>query len=402
MMSIAKRVLSWSLMFIMIMSCSTPSVVQRTNPQLKEKLSSTVALAADQYEYMAGMLPKERFPKTFENGQLKTSGPGWWCSGFYPGTLIYLFELSGDSSLWNESERILKVLEREQYNKTTHDLGFMMYCSFGNALRVSGNETYKQVIQNSSESLITRFNPKVGVIRSWDPADWNSKWQYPVIIDNMMNLEMLLWTTDTFSNAKYADVALTHANTTLKNHFRPDFSSYHVVSYDTISGGVEMKNTDQGYADESPWARGQSWGLYGYTTMYRFTKDKAYLNHAVGIANFIINHPNMPKDGIPYWDFIAPEIPNAPRDASAAAVIASALLELKNYVEKPLADRYMAQAETILNTLSSPEYLAEKGTNGGFILKHSVGNMPDKTEVDVPLTYADYYFVEAIKRYLEN
>lgn len=358
--------------------------------------------AADHYRLLSESVPENEFPTTFSHDTLRTSDSGWWCSGFYPGTLIYLFEGTSDSLFLKTAEKKLTELEKEQYNTTTHDLGFMMFCSFGNAYQLTKNSTYAQVINQASQSISSRYHPTTQTIRSWDPAPWNDKWQYPVIIDNMMNLEMLLWAGKHFNNPEFTQIALNHANTTLKQHFRPDYSSYHVVSYDTISGKVEMKNTDQGFADNSAWARGQAWGLYGYTTMYRYTKNSEYLKHALGIADFIVNHPNLPEDKIPYWDFDAPDIPSAKRDASAAAIIASALLELQQYAPKNEADIYFSTAEHMLKSLSSPEYFAKQGEQGGFIIKHCVGNMPDNTEVDVPLSYADYYYVEALLRYLNK
>jgi uncharacterized protein YyaL (SSP411 family) len=273
----------------------------------------------------------------------------------------------------------------------------MMFCSFGNAERFASKPEYKDILLTSARSLSTRFNPRVGCIKSWDskPGD------FLVIIDNMMNLELLFWATRVSGDSSFYKIAVTHANTTMKNHFRPDYSSYHVVNYDPGTGTVKQKRTAQGAADESAWARGQAWGLYGFTVMYRETKDKKYLDQANHIAEFILHHPNLPADKIPYWDFNAPGIPNALRDASAAAIISSALIELSGYATGKEKEEYLSVAETILKNLSNPPYKAETGTNGGFILQHCVGHMPNKTEVDVPLTYADYYFVEAMKRYKE-
>jgi hypothetical protein len=216
-----------------------------------------------------------------------------------------------------------------------------------------------------------------------------------------MNLELLFWATKLSGDSSFYNIAVTHANTTIKNHFRADNSSYHVLNYDSKTGAIKQKKTAQGAADESAWARGQAWGLYGFTATYRETKDEKYLDQANRIAQFILKHLNLPADKIPYWDFNAPGIPNALRDASAAAIIASALLELSGYVQGAQREEYISVVETILRTLSSGEYKAAAGTNGGFILKHGVGHMPNKTEIDVPLTYADYYFVEAMKRYKE-
>ena len=377
-------------------TCSAQKKI--ADKELIKTINQNFIDADAQYKVMMNKLPADQFPKTFENDTLRTSGSGWWCSGFYPGSLLYIYEQTKDAALYNEAKRILTLLEKEQYNTTTHDLGFMMYCSFGNALRLDpGNEAYKQILINSAKSLSSRFNPKVGCIKSWDskPSD------FLVIIDNMMNLELLFWATHVTGDSSFYKIAVTHANTTMKNHFRDHYSSYHVLNYDPNTGAVQQKRTAQGAADSSAWARGQSWGLYGYTVMYRETHDKKYLEQANHIAHFILNNSNLPTDKIPYWDYDAPGIPNALRDASAAAVIASALLELSTYTDKNDAANYIAVAKTIISNLSSPTYKAATGTNDGFILKHSVGSLPAKSEVDVPLTYADYYFLEAMKRYGE-
>lgn len=254
---------------------------------------------------------------------------------------------------------------------------------------------------NSAKSLSSRYNEKAKCIQSWDRAPWNhaSANEMPVIIDNMMNLELLFWATKYSGDSTYYKIAVNHANTTMKNHFRKDFSSYHEVVYDINTGAVTKQITNQGAADDSAWARGQAWGLYGYVIMYRETKDAKYLKQAENIGNFILNNPNLPKDMIPYWDFNAPGIPNALRDSSAAAIISSALFELSKYSDKTLAAKFRTDAETILGNLLTPEYIAKPKTNGGFILMHGVGNMPNKTEIDTPLSYGDYYLVEAMLRH---
>ena len=369
-------------------------------PALLRLIDGNLRQAANQYKVLMGRVSADRMPKTYyaNTDKLETSNTGWWTSGFYPGTLLYLYGYSHDSSLRREALQRLSLLENEQYNKGTHDLGFMMYCSYGNALKVLGKDTaYSGILLNSARSLSTRFNPKVGCIRSWDSPPW----KYPVIIDNMMNLELLFWATQFSGDSSFYRIAVTHANTTLRNHFRPDFSSYHVVDYDTATGNVLAKKTAQGYADSSAWARGQAWGLYGYTVMYRCTHDRTYLELAKRIAAFILTNPNLPADKIPVWDYNAPEGLRAYRDASAGAVLASALIELSHYVELEKGRQYLDVAEQIIVSLSSNTYKAVVGSNGGFLLRHSVGHLPAKSEVDVPLTYADYYFVEAMLRYRE-
>ncbi|AMR32215.1 glucuronyl hydrolase [Mucilaginibacter sp. PAMC 26640] len=360
-------------------------------------IKRNMSFAGAQYKYMAAGLKPGEFPKTYHPDikKFETSNSGWWCSGFYPGTLLNIYEETKDPALKAEAGHMLDSLTKEQFNTHTHDLGFMMYCSFGTANRLQPSDTYKQILLNSAKSLSTRFNPKVGCIKSWDskPSD------FLVIIDNMMNLELLFWATRTSGDSSYYKIAVTHANTTMVNHYRPDYSSYHLVNYNAITGAVQERKTAQGFGNESAWARGQAWGLYGFTVMYRETKDKKYLDQANQIANFLLNNPNLPADKIPYWDFNATNIPNALRDASAAAITASALLELCRYTGEADAKNYFGVAETILRNLSSPKYMARPRSNGGFLLMHSVGHFPAGTEIDVPLTYADYYFVEAMKRY---
>lgn len=172
-----------------------------------------------------------------------------------------------------------------------------------------------------------------------------------------------------------------------------------MISYDTITGLPHAKETWQGLNNDSEWSRGQAWALYGYTMMYRLTQKKRYLQHAIRVAEYLINHPLMPEDMIPYWDFDDPDIPNAYRDASAAAVICSGLIELSEYTDSKQSEKYLNVAEKQLAALCSPTYLAKNGEMGGFILKHGVGSLPAGTEVDVPLTYGDYYFIEALLRY---
>jgi hypothetical protein len=385
------------LLILSALSCGTTRGVNyRPDPDLLRIIDRNIERSVSQYKLLRDNLPPDRFPKTFyrQTGEYEFSGSEWWVSGFYPGTLLYLYEATADAALLAEAKRIMAVLEKEKNNTATHDLGFMMYDSFGKLYELEPSEQTKEILLTSAASLATRFDPTVAAIKSWDSQTGD----YLVIIDNMMNLELLYWASRVAGDNRLAEIATTHANTTLRNHFRPDNSSYHVLNYDKDTGEVLEKRTAQGYTDESAWARGQAWGLYGYTATYRDTKEK-YLDQARKIANFILTHPNLPTDKVPYWDFDAPDIPNALRDASAAAIIASALIELSEYVAPAQATRYLQTAETILRTLSTDEYFAEAGTNGGFLLQHGVGHFPANSEVDVPLAYADFYFVEAMLRY---
>ncbi len=316
-----------------------------------------------------------------------------WTSGFFPGNLWQIYQLTGDvrfkekAAIWNA------FIEKEKFNGKTHDMGFKVYCSFGKGLLVEKNEKYKAIVIKSAQTLITRFNPKIGAIRSWDHN--KESWDFPVIIDNMLNLELLFEASKLSGDTKFRNIAIQHANTTLKNHFRKDNSCFHVVDYDTITGAVRSRGTHQGFNNQSSWARGQSWAVYGFTMAYRYTKNKEYLKQAEATAKYYINNKNMPVDGIAYWDFNDTSIPNSPRDVSSAAVMASALIELYSFTKNKT---YLNYANKVINTLSTDNYLLNESVKGPFILDHSTGNWPKKDEIDQPITYADYYFLEAIIR----
>jgi len=393
------HLLNSTLPLLMALALTLPMTTKaQSKAAMKKLIDRDLGLAVSQYKLLIKNTPDGVLPKTFDSTSrtVKTSNARSWTSGFVPGTLWYLYEYQKDPALKKDAETRMNLLADQQYYTGTHDLGFMLYCSYGNAYRITGDTAYKQVLLNAAHSLSTRFNPTVGCIKSWDHGTWT----YPVIIDNMMNLELLCWAAQAAPDKRYLEIAETHANTTLKNHFRPDYSSFHVVDYDPQTGKILAKKTAQGYADWSAWARGQAWALYGYTMMYRETKDPRYLSQAEHVAGFILDNPHLPGDLIPYWDFNAPDIPHADRDASAGAIMASALLELSTFTKNKSAQkRYLSSAKKMLVSLSSPAYLSRPGQNGGFLLMHSVGSLPGNAEVDVPLTYADYYFVEALLRY---
>jgi unsaturated chondroitin disaccharide hydrolase len=352
--------------------------------------SQHLSNAIDQYQDIA------KFPRSTDpDGSLHTRAANNWVSGFFPGSLWYMYEYSSDEKFKEAAIKWTEALDAQQYNTGTHDVGFIINCSYGNGKRLTGNEDYSPIIIETARSLSTRFNENVGCIKSWD---WSKEWKFPVIIDNMMNLELLFKASKLSGNDAFRNIAIEHANTTMEHHYRPDNSCYHVVDYDPETGEVVAKITHQGYNAESTWSRGQAWGLYGYTVCYRETKDQKYLDQANKIAAFIINHPRTPADLIPYWDYDAPGIPNEPRDASAAAIMASSLLELSTY-SSANKEQYFSYAERLLESLASDEYLASPGTNNNFLLKHCTGHKMADSEVDAPLIYGDYYFLEALLRY---
>lgn len=361
-----------------------------------------ISFAEKQTDVMLKELPEAKakstkpnvvVPRTLDaNGNLVMIASKDWVSGFFPGELWYLYEYTKNQKWADVAKQYTTYIEPEQFDKGTHDVGFKVYCSVGNGYRLTHDARYKDIIIQAAKTLSTRFNPKVGCIKSWDHR---KEWPYPVIIDNMMNLELLFAATTLSGDSSFYKIAVAHANTTMKNHFRPDYSSYHVVDYDPETGAVLHKATHQGYADESAWARGQGWGLYGYTLCYRETKNPVYLKQAEAIAKFIFSNPNLPKDKVAYWDFNDPAIPNVPRDASAAALMASALYELSTYSKN--GKEYRKTADQIMASLTK-SYQAKPGESHGFILVHSTGHKPAKSEIDVPISYADYYYLEALLR----
>ena len=388
---------------LIFVACKGPAPVEKATPITPDQIVLQLRLLDENILKVQAEDPTTPngqmlvMPRTInKDGSLSLCSTGDWTSGFYPGVLWYMFEMTGQPEWKEKAIKYTATLEDEQFNGSDHDVGFRMFCSFGNALRLTSDPDYIPVLVQSAKTLIARYYENVGCIRSWNFNQEN--WQCPVIIDNMMNLELLFWATQKTGDSVYYDIAVNHALTTMKNHFRPDNSSVHVVDYDTISGEVRQKNTHQGYADESSWARGQTWGLYGYTMTYRFTKNKDFLKQAEKIADFLLEHPNLPDDMVPYWDFDAPGIPDEPRDVSAAAIMASALYELCTYSEK--GDIYYHQANKIMESLSST-YASAPGENYGFILGHSVGAKPTDSEVDVPINYADYYYLEARVRKMD-
>ena len=365
-------------------------------PAMRDLIRDDFAFATTQYSQLLESVKGDpNLLRTFTGGRVVTVPPQHWTSGYFPGALWLLYDYSRDPRWRIAAEQYTARLESIKDFTGHHDVGFMLFCSYGNGLRLTGRPDYRDVLVQGARSLSTRFSPVVGAIRSWD----HTTWQYPVIIDNMMNLELLMWAAREGGEPRFRQIALRHADTTLAHHFRPDGSSFHLVDYEPTTGRVLKRQTVQGAADDSAWARGQAWGLYGFALMYRESRQPAYLAQAAKIARFLLNHPRLPDDKIPYWDFDAPGIPDAPRDASAAAIMCSALIELSGYVEPELGRQCLATAVRQLRSLSSPQYRAGPGENGNFLLRHGVGHKPQNSEVDQPLVYADYYFLEALLRY---
>lgn len=403
------RFIKYCFLLLLFESCSS-----RMNDK-ELFIEQNVTFACEQTRHMLKSLEgmQGRFPRTMkkDSSLVTTDLYGWTC-GFFPGTLWFLYEATNDGYWMKKAVEWTLPLEPNMNNIKDHDVGFMMYNSFGKGVALTKETSYKAILIETANSLMTRFNPKVRSLKSWEGGKAHNDttiWQFPVIIDNMMNLELLFWASKETGDKKYYDVAVAHANTTIKNHLRENYSCFHVVDYDSISGDVRDRATAQGYADNSAWARGQAWGIYGFTMMYRETRDPKYLFVAQKMADFFLHNRSLPDDKIPFWDFNAgqdeyvkewkfdeTEIGYIPRDASAAAIAASALLELFQYTKN---QEFYDTAVVMIKNLSSEQYRAKPGENAGFLLKHSTGSLPHGKEIDVPLVYADYYFLEALLRY---
>lgn len=320
--------------------------------------------------------------------------PEEWCAGFWPGILWYDYESTNDEIIKVEAEKYTDALESIlQQPVFDHDLGFLMYCSYGNAYRLTGEKKYQNILLAAADSLASLFNPKAGTILSW-PRNVKVLGGHNTIMDNMMNLELLFWAAKNGGNPYLYDIAVSHAEKTMAHHFRPDYTSYHVAIYDSISGDFVKGVTHQGFSDSSMWARGQAWAIYGFTMVYRETHDKKFLDFACNVADIYLC--NLPDDLIPYWDFNAPDIPNAPRDASAAAITASALLELSTFLPKEQSLKYLDYAEKIIQELCSDKYLS--GNDKPSFLLHSTGHYPAGSEINASIIYTDYYYIEALLR----
>jgi len=394
------------LSILTLASCKKEVAVVEKKVESKQELIKRVFdLAENQYDYLISRIdtvtPLINPRSLNKDGTYRMAYKQDWTSGFFPGSLWYLYEQTNDEKWKNQADKFTMAIDSAQFVKWNHDVGFMVQNSFGQGYRLTGNDYYKQAVIDAAKSLSTRYRPVAKVIQSWDTdAPWiqGKGLDMPIIIDNMMNLNLLYEATKHSSDSIFADIANNHATTTIVNQYREDYSCYHIIDYDHITGEVRKKVNFQGFSDDSSWARGQAWGLYGYTEIYGETGNEKFLNQAKNIAQFIMQNKNIPSDHIPYWDYNDPSIPNTPKDASAAALVASALLELQAY-DSDNKEAYINYVQTILETLSSEEYLAKSGENGGFILKHSVGNIHEANETNTPLNYADYYFLEALLRW---
>ena len=402
------------------LSCLLAPVAHAQDSE-KAFIKENMNFAAEQYRLMLktpvqGKDGKGVMPHSMrKDGTVSKGSIYLWTSGFFPGSLWYISEYLGDQALQDSALVYTQKMEPIKTFTDNHDIGFMMYCSYGNANRFEPKPEYKDILVESARSLCTRFRPKAGVIQSWNGfRSWHGDkvYDFPVIIDNMMNLELLFYASRVTGDDTFRKVAVSHAENTMKNQVRDDYSCFHIVYYDKETGKPIKGETSQGYSDNSAWSRGQAWGIYGFTLCYRETKDKRFLKTAQRMADFYLDHPNLPSDKVAWWDFNANQPGYVPgirsnannvvtnyRDASAAACTASALLELSTYVKGSESAKYLEGAKAILHSLGSKKYRAGLGKNANFILMHSTGAIPQNSEIDVPLTYADYYFLEALHRY---
>ena len=345
-----------------------------------------------------------------------------WCSGFWSGVLWMVYEseelkvkseefasaqqappcavanstLSTQHSTLKEAAEgytdSLKFLATQPVYD--HDLGFLVINSFLKGYEATGREDYKQTALACADTLATLFNPTVGTLLSW-PRHVKDYGGHNTIMDNMINLELLFWASENGGSQQLRDIAIRHAETTMQNHFREDGSCYHVAVYDTLTGQFLRGVTHQGYADESMWSRGQSWAIYGYTMVYRYTRDQRFLDFAQKVTDIYLRRLHETSDDwVPLWDMDDPRGLEAPKDASAACVVASALLELCNYVGEDKGTVYREAATQMLADLGTDKYQS-RDRNVAFLM-HSTGHHPAGSEIDASIIYADYYYIEAL------
>lgn len=383
---------------VFLLSCSIEK--NNTKPDIEKDLNYCSNQITKTLAEISGkdMMPRN-IMDSLNNWKLVPVDISEWTVGFWPGILWYNYE-----NTQNKKDADIAVYYTELLNPLTklpaydHDLGFQIFCSYGNAYRLTGNNKYKQIIINAADTLATLFNPKVGTILSWPREVENGRFApFNTIMDNMINLEMLYWAARNGGDKHLAEIATKHAETTMKYQFREDGGCYHVVLYDPETGDFIKGVTHQGYADNSLWARGQAWAIYAYTFVYRETKDEKFLRFAEKVSDLYLSR--LPKDEyVPYWDFDDPAIPNSPKDASAAAVVASALLELSQLEDNPTkAAEYKQASINMLIELSSDKYQSRE-LKPSFLL-HSTGHLPNGSEIDASINYADYYYIEALIRY---
>lgn len=386
------------LLSLAAMACHTVFAADYTSSAALDYCRDKVAATVKEMRRDDGTLDYHSVPwHVLNNGKrwdLQTVRPENWTCGFWAGELWYDYEATGDTAIQRLAEQYTAALDTLVRQPIyDHDLGFLIYCGYGNAYRMTRKQSYGDVIVRAADMLSTLYNPKVGTLLSW-PRNVAMFGGHNTIMDNMMNLETLFAAYRLTGNRRYYDIAVSHAATTMRCHFRPDFTSYHVAVYDTLSGRFLHGKTHQGYADNTMWARGQSWAIYGYTMVYRETHDRVFLDFAQKVTDVYLSR--LPEDMVPYWDFDDPKIPDTYRDVSTACVVASALIELSEYVDKAKGQRYLAAARQMLESLDSKRYQS-RGRNSALLL-HSVGNLPAGTEIDASICYADYYYMEALLR----
>lgn len=374
------------LVIALVQGCSFP--VQESIDYCATQASKTLAVI-ESPEMIPNSIPSGESSWIFTN-------PGNWTCGFWAGDLWHLYEGTGEP-MWKEkaieaTETIMPVAYR---TARSHDMGFMTMTSIGNAYKYTGEEKYKDALVSAADSLVRLYNPKVGTILSWPNMVTKMGWSHNTIIDNMLNLELLFWVAENANRSDLYDIAFRHAEVTMQHQFREDGSTYHVMVFDAEDGHFLEGHTHQGWKDESTWARGQAWAIYGFTMAYRFTKDERFLETAVKAADYFIAH--LPEDLVPYWDFDAGvEIADQPRDCSATAITASALLEMHTYLPDDKAGYYKDTAISMIESMSSEPYRA--GEVCPAFLLHCTGHMPNGSEVDASISYADYYYLESLIR----
>ena len=391
------------ILLLILNSCTSSSDKSELKGLSASKVDELIEHAASQYKVLLQNAPdSSQYPFYLnEDGSIFFVEKKNWTSGYVPGVMWYLYANTQDQFWKNQAMRWCTSIESEKLATNKHDTGVMLYTSFGLGHKIGGVKEYKDILIEGADSLLVRYNEKIGLIKSWNSKGLQNDWLFPVIIDGMIVLDLPFYAGKFSDNKEMIRKATSHATITMQNHFRDDGSAPHVVDYDPNTGKKRYFDTHQGYSKASSWARGQAWAIYGFPLAYRYTGDRSYLETAMRTADYVFTHENMPDDLIPFWDYLAPEIPDEPRDASAAAIMCAGLLEMCQYLNDEDKEKYLNYAQKIIISLSKPEYLCENGDCQGFILKHSVYNKPSGKGVDTPINFTDFYFLEALIRYKE-
>ena len=361
------------------------------NP-LINKCHQTFDFAGKQLRHLIGTYP-DYFPMYTVNGKWKHSGEAWtnWCEGFLGGQLWLLYQHTEEPYWLQQAEHYSRLVEHRKTDRNVHDLGFLFWSTWKRWYNLSGDEAINQVVIEAGQTMGLRFKEKGQYLRSF-VADES------LFIDIMMNVGIIFYAAQQTNDQNLWRVANQHCLTTRRYLVRGDGSTSHEGIFDLDTGQFLRQSTHQGWRDDSSWARGLTWALYGFGTAYTFTQDVRFLNTAEACANFYIEH--TPNHGVPPNDWQEPH-PVRSYESSAAAIAASGLFNLAKLTGDPIRARFYHQyALRIVDTLTTPEFLANETPGWEGILKHGSYHERRNLGVDESVMWGEYFFLEAVSKVL--